>query len=144
MPHIRNKALAIIHRADPSGDSILVCAIPDDAGNIKGWRPLGGSIEFGEIAAQTVARELHEEIQATAIIGKQIGVMENIYTHEGEHGHEIVFLFETTLTDAGLAVDAEFIVVEDTGTRFKAAWMPVARFKTGQDALFPDGLLELL
>jgi len=79
-PQIRPKAIGILWR----GDAILVCAVPNDDGTTKGWRPLGGTIEFGETAAQTLKRELFEEIGATVSIGAQLGVIENIYTHQGE------------------------------------------------------------
>lgn len=139
-PKIRTKALAIIRRSD----AILACAIPDDTGATKGWRPLGGSVEFGELAADTVARELREEIFATCTVGAQIGVVENIYDHQGETGHEVVFLFDVTLIDLGLATRDHFVLVEDNGSRSHAAWVDIARFTSGDLTLFPDGLLELL
>lgn len=140
LPKIRTKALAIIRR----DDEILACAIPDDKGATKGWRPLGGSVEFGERAADTVARELQEEIFATYTIGVQIGVVEKIYVDHGETGHEVVFLFDVTLIDAGLATRDHFVLVEDNGSRSHAAWVDIARFTSGELTLFPDGLLALL
>ena len=140
LPTIRTKAIGIIQQ---DGD-ILVCAIPRDDGTIKGWRPLDGSIEFGEAAAQTVVRELHEEIRARAQVTGQLGVLENIYTHEGEQGHEIMFLMQTNLLDAGAAAAPSFVVTEDNGTRHAAAWVPLADFHAGHETLFPDCLLTLL
>lgn len=37
-------------------------AVEDDAGITRGWRPLGGTIEFGERAADALRREMVEEI----------------------------------------------------------------------------------
>ncbi|MCF2870730.1 NUDIX domain-containing protein [Octadecabacter sp. G9-8] len=141
---IANKALAIVRRAGPLGDEILACAIPDDTGAIKGWRPLGGSIEFGEQAAETVLRELGEEIFATARIIKQIDVVENIYDHHGIRGHEVVFLFDVELIDPGLAKDDQFVLIEDNGSRNLAGWVPLSDFEAGTTRLFPDGLLSRL
>jgi len=138
-PIIRTKSLAVIWR----NDAILVCAIPDDNGAVKGWRPLGGTVEFGEPSKQTVIRELDEEISASVASAELLGVVENLYLHHGEQGHEIVFLHAVTLNDAGLACADEF-VVDDEGTRFTCAWVPVSAFRSGKTQLFPDGLLALL
>ena len=140
LPHIRTKALALVWR----DDALLVCAIRNDDGSIKGWRPLGGTVEFGERAAETVLRELAEELNATAQVTQPRGTLENIYIHHGETGHEVVFLFDVTLTVPGLAAPDEFILTEDDGSRHLAAWVPLNRFTSGTEPLFPDGLLPLL
>ncbi|WP_296419231.1 NUDIX hydrolase [Pseudooctadecabacter sp.] len=139
-PQIRTKALALLWR----DDALLVCAIRRDDGTIKGWRPLGGTVEFGERAADTIVRELSEEIGATAQITGLRGVLENIYTHHGHTGHEVVFLFDATLTAPGLARADDFILTEDDGSRHLAAWVPRDRFAAQTARLFPDGLLALL
>ncbi len=138
-PRIRHKSLALIWR----DNRILVCAIPDDTGRIKGWRPLGGTIEFGERSRETIVRELAEEISATVRDVRPLTVLENIYQHEGQTGHEVVFIYTVVLDDCGLAAADEF-VVDDEGTRFACAWVPVSDFKTKKTALFPDGLLDFV
>lgn len=50
---IRVIAVALIYR----GADVLVMAVKDDNGAVKGWRLLGGEIEFGESAEEAVARE---------------------------------------------------------------------------------------
>ncbi len=139
-PQIRTKALALVQR----DDKLLVCAIRSDDGSIKGWRPLGGTVEFGERAADTVVRELAEELGATARVDQPRGALENIYTHHGETGHEVVLLFDVTLIEAGLASADEFILAEDDGSRHLAAWVPLTRFTKKHTPLFPDGLLPIL
>ncbi len=139
-PQIRPKAIGILWR----GDAILVCAVPNDDGTTKGWRPLGGTIEFGETAAQTLKRELFEEIGATVSIGAQLGVIENIYTHQGEPGHEIMFVYKANLIDPGLATAETCVVIEDNGSRHCAAWVPIGDFTSGDQLLFPKGLFALL
>ena len=138
-PRLRVKSLALIWR----GDEILVCAIPDDTGAIKGWRPLGGTVEFGEHTEITVVRELAEELAATVETTQLLTVIENIYTHAGQQGHEIAFIYTVSLDHAGLASADEFIV-DDEGTRFACVWVPVSKFTTGTETLFPDGLLSFL
>jgi ADP-ribose pyrophosphatase YjhB (NUDIX family) len=57
-PVIRPIAIGVIRR----DDRLLVMAVRDDHDNLKGWRPLGGTIEFGERAADALKREFIEEL----------------------------------------------------------------------------------
>ena len=53
---IRLKSLGLNWRAG----KVLAAEIYDDAGRIKGVRPLGGSVEFGETVETALIRELNE------------------------------------------------------------------------------------
>jgi ADP-ribose pyrophosphatase YjhB (NUDIX family) len=69
--------------------------------SVKGetfYRPLGGRIEFGETAVETLHRELMEEIQAEIKDLRYLTTLENIFTYEGERGHEIVMVFDGKLS----------------------------------------------
>ena len=57
-PSIRAISIGVVRR----GEEVLVVAVRDDAGAIKGWRPLGGAIEFGERANEALNREIEEEV----------------------------------------------------------------------------------
>jgi ADP-ribose pyrophosphatase YjhB (NUDIX family) len=50
---------------------------------------LGGAVEFGETWQQTLVREFQEELDINVTIVGPPLVMEHIYTHEGNIGHEI-------------------------------------------------------
>lgn len=91
-----------------SGGAILAAAVTEDDGTRKGWRPLGGGIEFGETAEAAVLREFHEELQARARVLRRIGIIENLFEHHDAQGHEIVFAFELALEDAGIAKKESF------------------------------------
>ncbi|MCB9676636.1 MAG: NUDIX domain-containing protein [Alphaproteobacteria bacterium] len=138
-PRVRATSIGVVYR----GDAILVMAVLDDRGDVKGWRPPGGGIELGERAADALVREIAEEIEAKARIVGSLGVMENIYDHHGTIGHEIVFVFEVELESPGLAV-ADAFSFRDGDFVVDVAWRPLDRFRTGADALFPVGLLERL
>jgi hypothetical protein len=66
-PRIRVKALGLHWR----GDRLLAAEVLDDAGHVKGVRPLGGTVEFGETAEMAVIREFQEEL---GIVVKTNGV----------------------------------------------------------------------
>jgi ADP-ribose pyrophosphatase YjhB (NUDIX family) len=136
---VRPVAVGIVRR----GDKLLLMAVRTDDGTIKGWRPLGGTIEFGERAADTLKREFVEEIGVTLGEPKLLCVLESLYSHQGAPGHEIVFVFDARLTDAG-AYHRDGFTFEDGGVRNDVRWVALTRFQTGQEHLFPAGLLEWL
>src|SRR5256714_15328548 len=56
-------------------------------------RPLGGHVEFGEYALDTVRREFAEEIGQELTGVRLLGVLENIFGWRGRTEHEGVFIF---------------------------------------------------
>jgi len=140
-PHdsIRVTALAIAMRQG----RILVSQVTNDTGDRVGWRPLGGGLDFGETAADAATREMQEEIQAVFHPKRQLGVLENRYTHHGQNGHEIVFVIQGDLVDPGQAKPDQF-VMEDGLYRNLAEWIPMANFRDGTEILLPSGLLGLI
>lgn len=138
-PIVRPISVGIVRR----GDELLLMAVRTDDGAVKGWRPLGGSIEFGERAADALKREFAEELGLLIAEPKLLSVLENLYTHHDAAGHEIVFVFEATLAD-GAAYRRDAFTFEDGGVRNDVRWVALARFQAGQELLFPTGLLELV
>jgi len=134
---VRPIAIGVVRR----GEELLLMAVCDDGGAIKGWRPLGGTIEFGERAADTLKREFAEELGLAIAEPQLLTVLENLYTHQGTAGHEIVFVFDTRLADENAYRNDSF-AFDDGGVRNEVRWVPLARFKSGQDSLFPAGLLD--
>ena len=118
-------------------------AVRADDGAIKGWRPLGGTIEFGERAADALKREFCEELGLAIAEPKLLSVLENLYTHYDAAGHEIVFVFEATFTDDA-AYRRNAFTFEDGGVRNDVRWLALTRFRPGKELLFPAGLLEQL
>jgi ADP-ribose pyrophosphatase YjhB (NUDIX family) len=138
-PTVRPISIGIVRR----GGDLLLMAVRTDDGAIKGWRPLGGSIEFGEHAADTLKREFSEELGLAIAEPRLLSVLENLFTHHDAAGHEIVFVFEATLAD-GEAYRRDAFTFEDRGVRNDVSWVALARFQAGQELLFPTGLLELI
>ncbi len=108
------------------------------------YRPLGGGIEFGEQAEDTVRRELKEEIDADVIDLKYLGMLENIYTFNGKPYHEIVIIFDGALISSGLYEQAVILGEEANGDVIRAMWKRLDEFREGKSILYPPGLLELL
>lgn len=71
----RANALGILRR----GQHILVERFEGQHSRGTGtyYRPIGGTIEFGEFSAQTIVREFLEELQVEIKIGKHMGCLEN-------------------------------------------------------------------
>ena len=136
---IRTLAIALVRR----GDDILVAEGFDTIKPETFYRPLGGAIEFGERAEDALRREFREEIGAELIDVQYQFTLENLFTHQGERGHEIVLVFEAALADQALYEKERLTGHEDGGIPFTAVWKRASDFGVGKAPLYPDGLLEL-
>ena len=139
---IRPLALCVFRR----GDRILLARGYDSSKGETFYRPVGGKIEFGETAAQAVAREVMEELGAQVADIVYLGALENIFQYEGKLGHEIVLVFDGRFVDESLNADDVQLVGEDDGeTLYEANWHTLAAFRAANaPPLYPDGLLALL
>jgi 8-oxo-dGTP pyrophosphatase MutT (NUDIX family) len=129
-----------------NGDRILVGEGFDPVKRETFYRPLGGGIEFGERAEETIRRELREEIGAEVASLQYLFTLENIFTFNGEPGHEIVMVFDGKLTNEAYYAQEIIEGQEFDGFRqapLKAVWMQIDEFGP-QAPLYPDGLLERL
>ena len=125
------------------GDRILVAEGHDSKKGETFYRPLGGTIEFGERGEETVRREFREEIGAEVTDVRYLGMLENIFTYEGRGGHEIVLVYDGCLSDRSL-YEKVIIQGDELGTPFKAVWKRLDEFGPGRPPVYPDGLLELI
>lgn len=149
--HVRPIALAVIKRERPPGtpdaeQAILVFEGHDPHKDEIFYRPLGGTIEFGERGEQTVRRELQEEVGLEVQNVRYVATVENIFVYRSQTGHEIVMLYSARLADVSSQAyeQEEFQGVEDNGQPFTACWMPLSRFGPHGAPLYPTGLLALL
>ena len=125
---------------------ILVAEGYDSVKDQYFYRPLGGGIEFGESSADTICRELMEEINVE--VDKQslkvLGTVENIFTFNGNPGHEIVLIYDGSLKEQGLYDQALIMGKEVDGEVFRTVWKNIHEFGEGKSILYPTGLLEML
>ncbi len=136
---IRVLALALIFR----GDEILVQVGFDRVTGREFFRPVGGQIEFGETGEAALVREFFEELGVEITGVKRWGIFENIFTFNGERGHEICQMFTAEFVESSEYDRNEFLV--DCGEHaFKCVWLSLSRFNNGEADLVPSGLLDFL
>ncbi|WP_174616092.1 NUDIX hydrolase [Virgibacillus ihumii] len=125
-------------------DSILVAEGYDSVKDDYFYRPIGGGIEYGESSADAVVREVMEEIEADIYALNYLGTVENVFTFNGEVGHEIVMVYDASFADKSFYNLETFEGKEDDGSIFKLMWCPINDFQNGKLRLVPKNLLELV
>ncbi|HAV77012.1 MAG TPA: NUDIX hydrolase, partial [Anaerolineae bacterium] len=116
MKQIRPLAICVFRH----NNRILVAEGYDPVKKQTFYRPLGGGIEFGERSEDTIRREIREEINVGVANLKYISTLENIFTFNGEHGHEIVQVYDGVLKEFGLYEQAEIVGKEANGESIRA------------------------
>jgi 8-oxo-dGTP pyrophosphatase MutT (NUDIX family) len=140
-PHIRVVAIGL-HWRD---GRLLAAEVRDDAGRIKGVRPLGGEIEFGESWRAALVREFDEELGIEITITSEPLTMENIFVHEGATGHEVMFIAEVAFPQGAFSGQDHINFREDNGEKIVARWFDLADVDAdGSPSLYPAGLKDLL
>jgi ADP-ribose pyrophosphatase YjhB (NUDIX family) len=137
---IRPIAIVVFRRDD---GCILAAPGFDSVKQQRFYRPLGGEIEFGELAEDAARREIREEVGAEIDGLRLISVFENIFTFLGARGHEIVYVYEATFKDAKYT-QTDAVVCDEGGNAFEAHWVPLDLFVRGEAPLYPDELLGAL
>ena len=126
------------------GDLILVAEGIDEVKGDHFYRPIGGGIEYGETSSDALKREMLEEIEAKINNLNYLGTIENIFTFNGDLGHEVVFVYDAEFVDKSFYDQSSFLGQEDNGATFKLLWKPISDFTNNKLNLVPDGLLDLL
>ena len=137
---IRVKVIGLAWRKD----QLLAAEVEDDRGRIKGVRPLGGAIEFGESREEALQREFQEELETDIRIVGPWHLLENIYEHHGATGHEYIFAADIELADASLYERDEIHYSELDETAATARWFGRDRLRDARIYLYPTGLDKLL
>ncbi len=127
--------MAVISR--PRDGALLVSEAPD--GSFQ--RPLGGHVEFGEYAVDTLHREFGEEIGQRLTGVRLLGVLENIFPWQGGTEHEVVFIFSAAFADEAAYEIEEQVIADDTEPKSRVLWRPPGAISP---PLYPDGLTELI
>jgi ADP-ribose pyrophosphatase YjhB (NUDIX family) len=123
----------------PSDGALLVSEDTNPDGELF-QRPLGGHVEFGEYAEDTVDRELVEEIGQRLTGVDLLGVLENLFEWAGELQHEIVFVFEASFADPAAYDIAEQGILDHPDRSTRVIWRSAG---ATSPPLYPDGVAEL-
>jgi ADP-ribose pyrophosphatase YjhB (NUDIX family) len=99
------------------------------------YRLLGGGIDFGEKSVVALKREFQEELQAEITNCQLLGVIENIFSYEGEDGHEICFIYSADFVDAEMYQKSEMKIL-DSKDEGKVIWLDLADL--GDNHIYPD------
>ncbi|MEM7444243.1 MAG: NUDIX hydrolase [Pseudomonadota bacterium] len=123
---------------------LLACEVTDDSGAVKGVRPLGGAVEFGETWQTALKREFQEELGIGVSVGGPPIVMENIFVHEGVTGHEIVFAAEVLFPEGAFRDQTLIRFIEDSNASSVARWFDLDELDATGVELYPTGLRDRL
>lgn len=139
VPRIRFLALCVFHHQG----KILVNVFDDPATGQTLCRPLGGGVEFGELAQDAITREIHEELGQPISDARLLGTLESLFTYAGKPGHEIVQVYDARFDDASLYEQDWLDGHESDNSPFRARWCNSADFaRIGP--LVPQGLQVML
>jgi ADP-ribose pyrophosphatase YjhB (NUDIX family) len=136
---IRPLAVAIIK----DKDRLLVTVGRDALKNESFCRLLGGGINFGETGEQALKREFHEELKTDLENIKYLTTLENIFTYQGDSGHEIVLVFEANLVDKSI-YQKDNLQILDSHEGGMATWKKISDFKNKKLILYPTGSLQFI
>ncbi len=126
------------------GNQLLVSECYDPVTGAPFFRPPGGSIEFGERGAETVAREFLEEVGVVVTGVRYLGTLENLFTYAGEPGHEVVLVYEASFADPSLYARESFPRLDRPRAPRRVVWRSWTLFQENSVPLYPTGLLDLL
>ena len=135
---IKVKALCNFKR----NDSIFVFEYPDSVKGDYYYRPIGGTVNFGEKAIDALHREINEELGTSIVNPKLEHVFENIFVCDGFKGHEIVFMYSASFTENRFYEKDEFTLTESNGEKIPVKWIPISKFIAKELRLVPENFLK--
>ncbi len=136
---IRVLALGLIQR----DNRVFLSEGYDPTRQLTFYRALGGGVEFGEPSASALQREFQEELQAELRDIEYLGCLENIFTYNGQPGHELIQLYRCNFADPKF-YECESLTFQE-GERTKIArWVAVAPLLQGELTLYPAGFSRYL
>lgn len=133
---IRCISIALIR----DGDEVFVGEGYDSVKQETFYRFLGGGIEFGESAAETIVREFQEELKTDVLVAERLGVYENHFILEGITGHQVVFVFSASFQDVAF-YHRQDVIANEEGLPFVAKWVSVKDFISGRKRLYPEAVI---
>jgi 8-oxo-dGTP pyrophosphatase MutT (NUDIX family) len=106
------------------------------------YRAPGGHVEFGETTLIALRREMREELGAEIEVCGEPLILENIFTCNGNPGHEIAYLYPCRLLDQNINTREDLSLTEENGEQWAVKWIPIQDCLDGKVRLVPEGLLD--
>jgi len=109
-------------------------------------RPIGGGIDFGELAVEAVVREVKEELGMEVLEPVLVQVLEHPdkFAHVGDPRHEVIFLFRAGLKTPGI-FELKEVALDDGGKISVARWFSLEDLLRNPPArLEPPALARVL
>jgi len=108
-------------------------------------RLLGGGVEFGEHSQEAVVREFDEELGVELAEPTLTGTFEQVFSYNGETGHEVWRVYEATIRETWPYNRGSFRFVEpELATEHLTRWMPVERLRDDDTAFYTPDVLDAL
>lgn len=140
MTSIRAKALCLFRH----NEKVLLAKAYDPNKDEHFFRPIGGGIEFGEISIQAIEREVFEETHQQIIHSKLLGIVENLFSFDGQQGHEIVFIYDAEFVDSHIYKQHEIQGCETNGHTYIAQWLNREQIALTHYPVYPKGIEQWL
>jgi 8-oxo-dGTP pyrophosphatase MutT (NUDIX family) len=139
---IKVKTICIIKNEK---EEILVSEGYDSLKNIYYYRPLGGNVDYRERTIDAVRREIKEELGEDLVNLELIQIIENIFEHEGEQKHEIMYVYKGDIKDKNFyEKTTPFYISESDGEQAKVMWVGIDDCISGKFNLVPEELMKRL
>ena len=81
---------------------------------------------------------------ATLVNVRPLGVLENLYTYNGNPGHEIILVYEGELAEKELRLRADLKISESNGVSYPVRWVSEQEVREGWVRVYPEGLVAYL
>jgi len=92
------------------------------------WTFPGSRAEMGETSAETLAREMVEELGAEVQVGRLLWAVENFFHYEEKHWHELGFYYLMELPESFPFHPSDIIHrVQDGKNQLEFRWVPATR-----------------
>ena len=138
---IKVKTLFFVER---NHNEIFVSEGFDHVKNEFFYRPIGGSVEFGETAKEALLREVNEETGKDIQVEEEFKVFECIFSFNGEKRHEVVYIFKGEFEDDEINNLDEFWLTESNGENVKCLWINKELFRKNRLKLVPEILVNIM
>jgi ADP-ribose pyrophosphatase YjhB (NUDIX family) len=121
------------------------CVLMQNTGNEPGYAFPGGQVAFGEIHAESLAREFREELGAEVEVGALQWMEENFFRWNKTRFQQICLTYAVKLTNE-IPMEGRFRSreIRAGGEQVWFAWLPIERLRDSDITVYPHAAADLL